>query len=454
MISDIMNKKYCIIIFLIFFISVSIAFCEDGESLNAAKNNVQTSADKNLLTLNVNNVPIGDVLQILSKKRRVNIVSEKSVTGNVSVNLYDVSFEEALDAVIRANGFAYWQKDNVIFVHGGEGKEDISSGNMNADIRLYKIDHADAQETYNIVEKMLSRYGKAVISKEEKSIIVEDLPYNLQKIDGLLKRIDVPPRQVMIEANILEARLNDQNSLGIDWNSIGKDDVFKVEGFATLTSGFSYVLDKDNFDLVLKALTEKSNVKTLASPKLLALDGEESSIIIGSQLGYRVTTTINQVTSESVEFLDVGTKLVITPKIANDEFITMKVHPEVSDGEVTLGLPSKRTTEATTNIIVKDGGTVVIGGLINNKTEETKNQIPILGSIPLLGYLFRFTKVQNIKSEIIVFITPHIVSEDASSIMTADFEKKKVFQEPSMLDDEVKKLEKKPVIKSQTDTVQ
>ena len=371
-----MNKKYCIIIFLILLTFTSTVFCEERNSLITAQKDDQTSAGENLITLNVNNASIVEVLQILSKKRKVNIVSGKSVTGNISVNLYNVSFEEALDAVVKSNGYTYSQKGNVIFVHGGEWKEDISSSIMNADLRLYKIDHADVEETYNIVEKMLSRFGKSVMSKTEKSIVVEDLAYNLRKIDNLIKRIDVPPRQVMIEAKILEARLNNQNTFGVDWNSIGKDDAFKVEGFAKLTSGFSYVLDKDNFDLVLKALTEKSNVKTLAAPRLLAIDGEESSIIIGSELGYRVTTTINQVTTESVEFLDVGTKLVITPKIANDKFITMKVHPEVSDGEVVLGLPSKRTTEATTNIVVKDGGTIVIGGLINNKTEEVKNQIP------------------------------------------------------------------------------
>ncbi|RMF95712.1 MAG: hypothetical protein D6734_05060 [Candidatus Schekmanbacteria bacterium] len=444
-----MAKRISIIAVSFFIIFSFMAFSEELKKNVLFSEESALKSDEDLITINVSNVPIADVLQILSKKRRVNIVAEKSVKGNVSVNLYDVTFKEALDAVVKANGYSYAQKGNIVFVYGGEIGKEMSSNILDKEIRFYKIDHADTEETYNLIEKMLTSYGKAVISKEEKSIIVEDLPSNIKTIDALVKKIDTAPRQVMIEAKILEARLNNQDSFGVDWESIGKDDVFKVEGFTKLTEGFSYVLDKDNFDLVLKALTEKSNVKTIASPKLLAIDGKEASIIIGSQLGYRVTTTINQVTTESVEFLDVGTKLVITPKIANDNFITMEVHPEVSDGEVVLGLPSKRTTEATTNIIVKDGGTIVIGGLINNKREETRNQIPFLGSIPLLGYIFRFTKVQNIKSEIIVFITPHIVRQEASPVMAADLEKEKYMRESSRLDDEIEKIKREKIKKSE-----
>ncbi|GIX45911.1 MAG: hypothetical protein KatS3mg131_0122 [Candidatus Tectimicrobiota bacterium] len=251
---------------------------------------------------------------------------------------------------------------------------------------------------------------------------MEDTPETLAKVAELVRALDVKPRQVLIEAKILEVTLDRSSALGINWealfgrNAFGEPlgDVF-TQGFATSPfSGapgiFFSVVDKD-FRLLLSALQERGRLNTLANPKILTVDGKEAQILIGAKLGFRVTTTTQTSTLESVEFLDVGTELVITPTIGEDGYILMHVHPKVSDGVVEAGLPSETTTEATTSVLVKDGETLVIGGLIREREEDVRSQVPGLGNLPLLGALFRQQRTRKEKTEIVVLITPRLVRE-------------------------------------------
>jgi len=438
-----LNFKWTIICKGILFIIFTASLCFAQEVLQEPlkANDLQ----EELITINVNNVPVGDVIRMLSAKRRINIVAGKEVSGNISLNLYNVKFDDALKSVLKINGYAYTKKGDIIYVKGIEKKDEFPLETLNTETQIFRINHSNAEQINNIVEKMRSNFGKTILSKQENTLIVEDMPEYLVRIEKIIKSLDIPPNQVMIEARILEAILDNDLSFGIDWTILNNTNVgrttstFAVSGFADAASGFAYILDKQHLDVVLKMLQEKSNLRTLAAPKILALNGKKSEIIIGSRLGFRVTTTINAVTTESVEFLDVGTKLIITPHIADDGYVTMEIHPEVSDGEVVLGLPSARTTETTTNLIVKDGHTIIIGGLIKERQEKTIKQIPILGDIPYLGYLFRANSIKKTKSEIIVIITPHIIKDSSPEIMKADLEKNELFKEPSVLDRELEK---------------
>ena len=168
----------------------------------------------------------------------------------------------------------------------------------------------------------------------------------------------------------------------------------------------------------IEALSVKNKVETIASPQLLAIHGKTSRIQVGDRLGFRVTTTTQTSSLESVEFLEVGTLLEVTPYISKNGLIRMVVHPEVSTGSITPdGLPEERTTEASTEMLVGDGETVLIGGLLNVSRQRTRNQVPILGDIPLLGLLFGRNGWVDVQSELLILITPRIVGPSPNSTM-------------------------------------
>jgi len=159
-------------------------------------------------------------------------------------------------------------------------------------------------------------------------------------------------------------------------------------------------------------------VDILAAPQIMALDGETARLQVGDRLGFRVTTTTETSSLQSIEFLEVGTVMEVTPHIAKDGLIRMEINPKVSNGVVSvLGLPSEQTTEVATQMIVEDGSTIVIGGLLNATKGRIRSQIPFLGDLPLVGWLFGRNTWVDDKSELVVLITPHIVGPNPSPYM-------------------------------------
>ena len=162
----------------------------------------------------------------------------------------------------------------------------------------------------------------------------------------------------------------------------------------------------------------KNRVRSLSSPKLLALEGQKASVVIGERQGYRVTTTINQVTTESIEFLESGVILDVTSRVDGSGRIMMEIHPEVSVGSVSLtGIPSQNTTEVTTQMLAEDGRTLFIGGLIRNNTDESREGVPVFGSLPIFGKLFASNSKSSSNAEFVVLITPYIVGGKAHGDM-------------------------------------
>ncbi len=152
----------------------------------------------------------------------------------------------------------------------------------------------------------------------------------------------------------------------------------------------------------------------LANPKVLALNKQRGEVLVGREDGYLTTTVTDTTTVQTVEFLKTGTRLTFRPFIGNDGYIRLEVHPEDSDGTVVGGLPSKTTTEVTSNVMVKDGHTIVIGGLFREGNTRARKQVPVLGNIPILGALFRNANDQTTREEIIILLTPHIIKDDAA----------------------------------------
>jgi type IV pilus assembly protein PilQ len=266
-------------------------------------------------------------------------------------------------------------------------------------------------------------------------------------VEKILEELDVRPAQVLVEATILEAILDDSSILGVDFNALGGIDFSNLDSTSNLfsvtpeeatgeqlndtligardtgfadddpTEGFSFGILHDKVGLFIEAMENVVDSNVIANPKVIALNRQRAEIIIGGRLGYFGTETVNQgISQQNVEFLDTGTQLRFRPFISPDGFIRLEIHPQRSDGVVDpiTGIPSETTSEVTTNILIKDGDTVVIGGLIEESDELLEKRVPFLGSLPIIGWLFRRKETQTRRTEIIVLITPHILDPNKS----------------------------------------
>jgi len=190
----------------------------------------------------------------------------------------------------------------------------------------------------------------------------------------------------------------------------------QVTGFATFGGvGLRAGISADNFIAFITALESVTDVTVLANPKILAVNKQEGTVLIGRNLGYRSSTTISTggvATEGEVKFLQTGTQLVFRPYIGDDGYIRMDIYPKDSTAELNdQGVPDESTTELRTNIVVKDGETIVLGGLFRDVVSSTRQQIPLLGDIPIIGALFRGTTDQTQREEVIILLTPHIIEQ-------------------------------------------
>lgn len=374
------------------------------------------------ISLNLRDVSIAEAMEMISRKQRMNILLGEGVAGNVSLNLYNVSVEDAIHSIADAAGFAVEQRRGSWFImnHGSVGQ--YSNGDLTRSER-FSISYADPEQIGEMLRPHLSQYGKMTVIPERNLLIITDKEEFLERAAELIRYVDTQPQQVLIEAQILEVTLSDEDSYGIDWaklflsdggqGSVGTQNLSGAGGSGG--AGLLFQLLTPNVDLTLTALNEDGRVRTLSTPKLLALDNQEASVIIGDRRGYQVTTTINQVTTESIEFLESGVILRVTPHIDSDGRVLMEIHPEVSTGSVDAnGIPSQTTTEVETSLLVDDGQTVFIGGLMRHTANESYQRVPILGRTPLLRRLFTNRERVNVNTETIVLIRPQIVTNSDS----------------------------------------
>jgi type IV pilus assembly protein PilQ len=304
-------------------------------------------------------------------------------------------------------------------------------------------------------------------------VVVTDYPENLDQIAKILQEVDRRPQQILVEATILEATLTENNALGIDFSMMGGVNFDQLlnsnttvanalsgnilnaasavtpgqatatpanavsQGYAGFTTGnydtqvgqngqggLQIGIVRNNLGVFIAALESVADTTVLANPKVLVLNKQEGEVQVGQQLGYE-TTTVSQTTStQTVQFLNTGTILSFRPYIGADGYIRMEIHPEDSTGSVTNNLPDKTTTEVTSNIMVKDGNTIVIGGMFKDNSQSSRNQVPILGDIPLIGALFRSQTDATTRQEVIILLTPHIIKDDAAYSKASEEEQK------------------------------
>jgi type II secretory pathway component GspD/PulD (secretin) len=355
------------------------------------------------LSIVVQDAPIEEIYAMLSRRERVNIVLGKGVSSRVSVALYDVNVDQAIRSIAEAGGYVAERRGAHYAIVTAEeaGRENL--------LRSYLVHYSDAEKVAAILQKYLSRMGEITVLKERQMIVIEDRSDVVRRLEALLAELDREPQQILIEARILEIQLSDDESFGIDWSKSFHDQEGSF-GLRALTSttGFFFELVNENIDLTLTALADQGRVRTLATPTLLALENQEAEVVIGDRLGFRVTTTINQVTTESVEFLESGVILKIKAAVDRERRVRLEVHPEVSVGVLTAGLPSQKTTEVTTHLLAEDSQPILIGGLIRDRSSHDREGVPFLSSIPILGHAFKTRVRSDFMTETVVLLTAHV----------------------------------------------
>lgn len=391
------------------------------------------------VTLSFREASIQEVFEVLSRKDRINIVLGKGITGTISINLYDVTVKDAIFRVAEAAGLAVeLVGDNYLILDRKEiGQE--HPGAM-TELHAFKVQYSDPKQVAEILTKYLSRYGKITALNERQMIIVDDKPEFVARISKLLLELDSQPKQVLIEAKVLEITLDNSETYGVDWSRIfgsagAPSGYFGTNGLSAgsvaggpLQAGFFFSLANERLSLFLEAKASKNRVRTLSSPKLLAMENREAKAVIGNSTGYKVTTTINQVTTESIQFLESGVILRVTPSVDQQGRVLLKVHPEVSSTTLNAGIPAKKSTEVTTELLCEDGQSVFIGGLIKSGTSQGKTGVPVLGDLPGIGQLFSTTNETVNSTETVVIITPRIVRDPRAASSFSEEEVRRVEQ--------------------------
>lgn len=380
-----------------------------------------TFASSDTLTLSLQDTDIRDAMLMLSKQERLNIFVAEGVDGNVSVNIYNMDTLEAIYAIAESAGFAVEQRQNSIFIINREDAGKYRKSTL-TQVRTYKVQYTSPGDIEPILQEHLSSYGSIKSISSNNMIVVEDTVPFLNRIEDLLAEIDQQPKQILIEAKILEITLTDNQSFGLDWTKLfdsndGSGSI-GTQGLSNSTSpGLFSQYTNTNVELVLNALKERGRLRTLSTPKLLAMEGYEAETVVGTRIGFKVTTTVNQVTSETIEFLETGIILKVTPSVDRSGRILLDIHPEVSAGTVSDdGIPSKSTTQVSTRMLVPDGKTVFMGGLIRRSSNNSREGVPLLGDLPMVGSLFSNDSKNVTTSEIVVLLTPNIVDFDQADV--------------------------------------
>ncbi len=408
-------------------------------------------------SLQIQDAEILQVLDMLGELSGKNILSGQGVIGTVTANLKNVTAEQALEAILRSHNLASEKEGDFIYVMTPAEWEQKKKSNRKVITKLYSPFYISAKELQNLITPLLTENiglvslttpseigitpdptsaGGDTLAQND-SILVRDYPEILEEVDKLLEKIDVPPMQVVIEAMIISVLLNDDMRFGVNFAVLGGNnknllvdgngqllnnssgfpgpgsgDIVPPTGqFIADLAGLKYGFLRGDISGFIEALEDITETNLIASPQLRALNKQKAELIIGDRISYSTVTQNGNTSIQNVNFLDSGIVLNLRPFITPDGQIRMEIHPERSSATINTAtnLPDLQTTEVTTNVMVRDGSTVVIGGLIEERASDTKNQVPFLGAIPVIGNAFRLQRETMRRTELIILITPRIV---------------------------------------------
>ncbi len=393
------------------------------------------------ITLNLKDADIKDTLQRFSELTQLNIVLDPDVRGTVTVSLQDIPWDQALELILKINQLGYVLEGNIMRIASttkltqeeNSRLQFLQAQDKNRPLRtvLQKVSYANATEMAATARKVMSARGDIFIDTRSNTLVIKELPDYLPTVLDLIKNLDIASPQVMIEARIIEANRTFSNSIGIVWGATGVADaahgnttglVFpnsgSVDGNVSLPSGapqvlhltLANVLNTFNLDAALHAAESRGLVKVISTPKVQTQTGELASIQSGFQLP--VQTTVNNTTS--VLYINATLRLDVTPQITNEGTVIMEITIQKREPAPGINIASGQnipltTRDAKTRLMVRDGGTAVIGGIFKITTNDSQSMIPGLWKIPILGNLFRSRDQTETTDELMIFITPRII---------------------------------------------
>jgi len=420
---------------------------------------VERSATPGNVTLIFKDADIRTVLHTLSYKSGINIVASSEVEGHVSIRLVDVSWDTALEVILKNQGLASERIGNIIRVITLESVAEEELQN-----EVFVLNYSKAKDVAAAIESTITDRGSVKYDERTNTIIVTDIPTNLYKVKRVIERLDKRTQQVSIETKIIEARIKDEDELGIDWtvevsasgssrpttfpfdrteipfSNKGKNK--SIDGYLPLGDStfptqispvFPYVgaesfifgtLDFTKLQAVLKLLDKSTDTSILSSPTITTLNNQEAKVVVGSIFNiptYERNDQTGKMEITGYAEKDIGIILTVTPHVNEAGDIVVDLKPEVSafdqwdnfgSGEDAIQAPRFTTRTAETTVMVKDGQTIVIGGLRENQTVKIEKKVPFLGDIPILGELFKYKEDDIDTKDLLIFVTVRLVQED------------------------------------------
>ena len=406
------------------------------------------------ISLDVQEADLHDVLRLIADVMEVNIIAGADVQGNVTTRLENVPWEEALDAVLSINGMGHERSGNVIrvaplehFVKAREAQRQTQP----IFTQVITINYANAARLQPNLDKLLSDRGSLTVDTRTNTIIVNDTQAAISTIADLVARLDHPTPQIMIESRIVETSRNFLRELGVQLAGRAQEKInasfpSAVSIFGAGTGGDAgvpgnFILDlpaqvgigaggslgisfasvgSSFLDVQLSALEASGRGKVISRPRIATLDNTEAVIQSGRRIPFE-TTSANQGTQ--TQFADASISLRVTPHVTPHGFINMKILASRNAADFTNtsrdGVPTIITREATTEMLVRDGDTVVIGGLYTRDMSVSRDGVPFFSKIPVVGVLFRRTRNRDTTDELLFFITPRIIREPQESLETS-----------------------------------
>ncbi len=388
---------------------------------------------------------VGQVLRLLARQAKINLVVSEAVVGTVTMRLEDVSALQAIEIIVKAKGLFMDKIDSVYYV-----KTDTERAKEPTESDSYQFSYARAKDTAPLMASQLASKDAPQIDERTNTIFFRETRSNIDHIRSMLVQIDKPTKQVMIEARLVEVTANPKQSYGINWGGVvgsstkaqtityggtnadggsgpfvlgnpGNNNFFGSLGH--LAAGQFAILTVPQLSATLRLLNEDTDAEFLANPRIVTADNQQAKIEITRnqpvpQLNF------NEQTAQAVfgGFLDkkYGNTLLVRPSVNKDNFITLMVKPEISNkvGDqtfdfvgTTVSSPIIDTRSLDSNVLIRSGDTLAIGGLLQDEVTKARNKVPVLGDVPILGYLFQEKLNARTKRNLLVFVTPTIIDQ-------------------------------------------
>nr|WP_286790427.1 MULTISPECIES: type IV pilus secretin PilQ [unclassified Pseudomonas] len=404
------------------------------------------------LSLNFQDIDVRSVLQLIADFTGLNLVASDTVQGNITLRLQNVPWDQALDLVLKTKGLDKRQIGNVLLIAPADEiaareRQELESQKQIQELaplrrELIQVNYAKAADMAKLFQSVTkadtgqSERGSITVDDRTNSIIAYQTQDRLDELRRIVSQLDIPVRQVMIEARIVEANVNYNKQLGVNWSgsrsgngnftisggagsTTGTSSPFVDLGVGSATSGIGigFLTGSTTLDLQLSAMEATGNGEIVSQPKVVTSDKETAKILRGTEIPYQEASSSG---ATSTSFKEAALSLEVTPQITPDNRIIMevKVNKDAPDYQNRLdnGAPPISKNEVNAKVLVADGETIVIGGVFSNTQSKSTSKVPLLGDVPYVGRLFRRDSVTDEKVELLVFLTPRIMNNQAIAV--------------------------------------